>query len=205
MLNRAILPYKWPSLLPFTGINTDDKEFFQSLPKLKDTVITHRLALLYKKLCLCSVVFTPPDNNNENWKDGTMQEYWDNKRTTLLELMDSAESMKGLFGDCRTLNDTFYMISVNIFRSLPLKVDPQGMGEEEEVVFTDPLWQHLHIVYELLLRLVTTTPLDQTLLRKCIDTKFIVNLIDLFKSEDMKEREILKVYYIIILLILLLK
>lgn len=84
------------------------------------------------------------------------------------------------------------MISVNIFRSLPIKIEPQGMGEEEEVVFTDPLWQHLHIVYELLLRLVTTTPLDQTLLRKCIDTKFIVNLIELFKSEDMKEREILK-------------
>lgn len=91
MLNRAILPYTWPSLLAYSG-EQKDKEYFNSLPKLKDTIIAHRLSLLFKKLCLCSVIFIPQDNTNV-WKDG-LQEQWDMKRTTLLELMDSAESMK---------------------------------------------------------------------------------------------------------------
>mmetsp|Transcript_557 Transcript_557/g.945 ORF Transcript_557/g.945 Transcript_557/m.945 type:complete len:322 (+) Transcript_557:63-1028(+) len=66
-------------------------------------------------------------------------------------------------------------------------IDP----EEEEPVF-EAAWPHLQIVYEFFLRFIVSGDLDVRLMRKFITMDFVNNLLDLFDSEDPRERDYLK-------------
>ncbi|RYG55626.1 hypothetical protein EON66_04860 [archaeon] len=48
-------------------------------------------------------------------------------------------------------------LRMNLFRPLVEAPAPSGDPDEGEIVFTDPEWSHLNIIYELLLRLVRGT------------------------------------------------
>merc|ERR1719336_668185 len=88
------------------------------------------------------------------------------------------------------------MIGDNLFRSLPLSPYADQGGEfdpEEDDPALDPQWPHLQLCYEYLLRFVVSNQADVKLLRKHIDKyRFLVSMIDLFKSEDPRERDYLK-------------
>ncbi|ONM38073.1 Serine/threonine protein phosphatase 2A 59 kDa regulatory subunit B' eta isoform [Zea mays] len=64
------------------------------------------------------------------------------------------------------------------------------MEEEESVM--DPAWSHLQIVYELFLRFIQSPETNAKLAKRYIDHGFIIRLLDLFDSEDPREREYLK-------------
>jgi serine/threonine-protein phosphatase 2A regulatory subunit B' len=81
---------------------------------------------------------------------------------------------------------------MNLFRPLPKAPPPSGDPDEEEVVFADPQWPHLSIVYEILLRLVSTEQIDLTLKKKVIDTTLVRQMLSLFDSEETRERDYLK-------------
>ena len=87
------------------------------------------------------------------------------------------------------------MIKRNIFRPLPV-VKKQGLaGEtpmEEEEVIIDPSWPHLQPVYEFFLQLIINESVDMKSLRSFITHKFIQEFLELFDSEEPKEREYLK-------------
>jgi len=53
-------------------------------------------------------------------------------------------------------------------------------------------WPHLQYVYEFLLRFVVSNETDPKIVKKYIDTSFLVKLLDLFDSEDPRERDYLK-------------
>ncbi|XP_044507657.1 serine/threonine protein phosphatase 2A 57 kDa regulatory subunit B' beta isoform-like isoform X2 [Mangifera indica] len=63
---------------------------------------------------------------------------------------------------------------------------------EDEDPWMDPAWPHLQIVYEILLRYIVSSEKDTKLAKKFIDHTFVLKLIDLFASEDPREREFLK-------------
>ncbi|KAL0403519.1 UNVERIFIED_CONTAM: Serine/threonine protein phosphatase 2A regulatory subunit B' beta isoform [Sesamum radiatum] len=63
---------------------------------------------------------------------------------------------------------------------------------EEDDMFMDPAWPHLQLVYELLLRYVVSPDTDTKLAKRFIDHLFVTKLLELFDSEDMREREYLK-------------
>eukprot|EP00262_Sarcandra_glabra_P016228 TRINITY_DN5228_c0_g3_i1.p1 TRINITY_DN5228_c0_g3~~TRINITY_DN5228_c0_g3_i1.p1 ORF type:complete len:352 (+),score=50.73 TRINITY_DN5228_c0_g3_i1:59-1057(+) len=56
----------------------------------------------------------------------------------------------------------------------------------------DPAWPHLQIVYEFLLRFVASSETDAKLAKRYVDHSFVLRLLDLFDSEDPREREYLK-------------
>ncbi|KAJ6674656.1 SERINE/THREONINE PROTEIN PHOSPHATASE 2A PP2A REGULATORY SUBUNIT B [Salix viminalis] len=56
----------------------------------------------------------------------------------------------------------------------------------------EPAWPHLQIVYEFLLRFVASSETDAKLAKRYIDHSFVLRLLDLFDSEDQREREYLK-------------
>lgn len=58
--------------------------------------------------------------------------------------------------------------------------------------FFDPSWPHLHLVYELLLRYVVSSDTDTKIAKRYIDHFFVMKLLDLFDSDDPRERECLK-------------
>ncbi|KAD7479578.1 hypothetical protein E3N88_02714 [Mikania micrantha] len=64
-------------------------------------------------------------------------------------------------------------------------------GEEEEHSM-DPAWPHLGVIYEVLLRFVHSPETDAKVAKRYIDHGFILRWLDLFESEDPREREYLK-------------
>lgn len=149
-----------------------------------------RSTLFVHKLRLCSIMF---DWSNEegSQKDIKAKEV---KRTQLLELVDYLGKNKNLPMSEPTLVEIIKMVSTNFFRTLsPRYPDTEGAGEgEDEVPVTEPSWPHLQIVYEFFLRFIVHVEVDAKILKKYINGPFILKILDLFDSEDSREREYLK-------------
>eukprot|EP00484_Ammonia_sp_Unknown_P018022 CAMPEP_0197026590 /NCGR_PEP_ID=MMETSP1384-20130603/6641_1 /TAXON_ID=29189 /ORGANISM="Ammonia sp." /LENGTH=493 /DNA_ID=CAMNT_0042455283 /DNA_START=2239 /DNA_END=3720 /DNA_ORIENTATION=+ len=143
-----------------------------------------RKALFIKKLKLCCIIFDftvgDADQNRQLAKEM--------KRTYLLELVEYISQSKHWFSeDCVPV--ILEMIGTNLFRSLPPPVYDDFDPEEDEPNF-DPSWPHLQFVYEFFHRFVMTA--DVKVIRRYIDKRFLLNMIDLFNSEDPRERDYLK-------------
>eukprot|EP00898_Chlorokybus_atmophyticus_P003755 jgi/Chlat1/4380/Chrsp29S04525 len=162
--------------------------FAEPLPSFRDVPASERQALFVKKLHLCSYVFDFTDATN-HVKEKEI------KRQTLLELVDYVNTGSGKFTEA-VFQDITYMLSCNLFRTLPPSSHDNANSEnydpEEEEPTLEPAWPHLQIVYEFLLRYVISNETDAKVARKYIDTNFVLRLLDLFDSEDPRERDYLK-------------
>ncbi|KAJ4708371.1 Serine/threonine protein phosphatase 2A regulatory subunit [Melia azedarach] len=152
----------------------------------KDVTNPQKQNLFVSKLNLCCEVsdFSDPDKNTAGQ---------DLKRQTLIELADFVSSGSAKFTE-PAIAAMCKMCSVNLFRVFPPKCRSNGTGgetEDEEPMF-DPAWSHLQIVYDLLVRFVSYSSLDVKVAKKYVDHLFILRLLDLFDSEDPRERDCLK-------------
>ena len=158
----------------------------QDLPRLRQAHAWKRRALLRRKMILCTVQFNfhqPKQHEQEK----------EQKRLALLELIDYCDNVRGAFNDAAIFHDLMRMIQENLCRSLPSESYAADMeDDEEEGMFAEPSWPHLSIVYETLLRVVQSNEIDLSIKKKYIDSRFVVRLLELFNSQDMREREYLK-------------
>lgn len=119
------------------------------------------------------------------------------KRSTLLELVNYLTVFKPVFVD-EELSSIFEMLQINLFRPLPLSSSEGSANTtyqynpEEDEPMSESSWPHLQVIYEFLLRLVTSSETDSKLMDKYINKKFILSLLQLFSSEDPRERDYLK-------------
>ncbi|RAL46914.1 unnamed protein product [Cuscuta campestris] len=161
---------------------------YEPLPNFRDVPSSEKQNLFIKKLNMCCIVFdfTDPTKN--------MKEK-DIKRQTLMELVDYVASVNVKFTET-AMQEIIKMVSTNLFRSLTPQPRENKILEafdlEEEEPMMDPTWPHLQIVYEFLLRFVASPETDAKLAKRYIDHSFIIRLLDLFDSEDPREREYLK-------------
>lgn len=81
---------------------------------------------------------------------------------------------------------------MNLFRSLPRADDTPGEPDDEEDAFMDPQWPRLAVAYEFLLHLVSQDGVELSAKKKVIDPSFVRQLLLLFDSEDVRERDYLK-------------
>ncbi|KAF5726218.1 putative protein phosphatase 2a regulatory subunit [Tripterygium wilfordii] len=159
----------------------------EPLVPFKDVPSAERMNLFVSKVSLCCVTFdfTEPTNNS-------MEK--DFKKHTLLELVDFVSSGSMRFSEPAILA-MCRMCAVNLFRVFPpnylFHLGGNGGEDDEEPVF-DPAWPHLQIVYELLLKFITSSCLDAKVAKKYIDHSFMLRLLDLLDSEDPRERDCLK-------------
>ncbi|KAL8193559.1 hypothetical protein R6Q57_026694 [Mikania cordata] len=158
------------------------------LPKLNDVPNSEKESLLVRKLNMCCVVFDFTDLTT-NLKEKEI------KRQILVELVDYIPSANGKFSETVML-EVVKMVSANIFRRLTPQPRDNKMletfdGEEEEHSM-DPAWPHLGVIYEVLLRFVHSPETDAKVAKRYIDHGFILRWLDLFESEDPREREYLK-------------
>lgn len=86
------------------------------------------------------------------------------------------------------------MISKNLFRTFSNKsykkqasVDP-----DEDEPHLEEAWPHLQLVYELLLKFIMTCHLKNEVLAAHITNDFVKSYLELFDSEDPRERDYLK-------------
>lgn len=88
----------------------------------------------------------------------------------------------------------YLQFATNLFRSIPPQVNPTGEAfdpEEDEPVL-ELAWPHLQIVYEFFLRFVESPEFNTNFAKRYIDQSFVLNLLELFDSEDPRERDFLK-------------
>ena len=159
----------------------------EPLVPFKDVPNGEKPNLFVSKVSLCCVVFDFSDPNKNSAEK-------DFKRQALVDLVNYVESASSRFMEpmvaacCR-------MFAINLFRVFPPNCRSSssggGEGEEEEPMF-DPAWPHLHLVYDLLLKFIGSSSLDAKVGKKYFDHTFIVRLLELFDSEDPRERDCLK-------------
>ena len=161
---------------------------YEALPSFRDVPNSEKQTLFIRKLSLCCVVFDFTDPT-KNLKEKEI------KRQTLVELVDYVTSANGKFTE-NVMQEIIKMVSVNLFRTLTSPPRENKVLEafdlEEEEPSMDPAWSHLQIVYEFLLRFVASPETDAKLAKRYIDHSFVLRLLDLFDSEDPREREYLK-------------
>lgn len=155
----------------------------QPLGLLKDTSPAEQQELFTKKLQQCCVVFDFMDPVS----DLKGKEI---KRATLNELVDYIASARGVLTEA-VYPKIIEMVDANIFRTLPPSDNPDFDPEEDDPTL-EASWPHLQIVYEFFLRFLESAEFQPTIAKKHIDQKFVLQLLELFDSEDPRERDFLK-------------
>lgn len=175
--------------LQIPELDEDTKRFIfaEKLPEFREVPNASKPNLFAKKLHLCAFLcdFTDPG------KEVLEKEI---KRTTLLELVAYVNGGPGKFTDA-VAEDMVFMLSNNLFRTLPPSknhTEGEAFDPEEDEPTLEPSWPHLQLVYDLLLRYVVSSDTDARQAKKYIDHSFILKLLELFDSEDPRERDYLK-------------
>jgi len=165
--------------------------YAEVLPAFRDVPAGDRQALFARKLQLCSFTFDFSDASAHVAEKEV-------KRQTLLELVEYVNTGQGKFTEALA-DDVTRMVSANLFRALPPPgheltgvVAGEAFDVEEEEPALEAAWPHLQIVYEFLLRFVVSNDTDAKSAKRFIDTGFVLRLLELFDSEDPRERDYLK-------------
>ncbi|XP_067013499.1 serine/threonine-protein phosphatase 2A 56 kDa regulatory subunit epsilon isoform-like [Anabrus simplex] len=155
----------------------------QVLPNLKDVPSIEQEELFIRKLRQCCKIF----NFMDPVCDLMGKEI---KRSTLNELIDFITTGRGVLTE-PVYPEIVKMVSANLFRTLPPSENPEFDPEEDDPTL-EASWPHLQLVYELLLRFLESPEFQPTIGKKYIDQKFVLQLLELFDSEDPRERDFLK-------------
>ncbi|KAJ3218865.1 minichromosome maintenance protein 5 [Dinochytrium kinnereticum] len=151
-----------------------------------DVGASERQDLFLKKIGQCNVIF----DFNDALSDLKGKEI---KRQTLTELVEYITNNRGVITE-PIYPEVIGMFSINLFRTIPPQVNPTGdaFDPEEDEPVLEQAWPHLQIVYEFFLRFIESPDFNTNIAKKYIDQHFILQLLDLFDSEDPRERDFLK-------------
>jgi serine/threonine-protein phosphatase 2A regulatory subunit B' len=162
------------------------REKLERLPLLRSVSSDEVEALVLKKLKQCRVVFdfTKP-LSDVGQKDI--------KRDALLELVEYFSLNRG-FLTVNIYKEITEMIAVNLFRPLPPHLNPMGAeyDPEEDEPILEAAWPHIQLVYELFLRFIESPEFNHGVAKQFVTKSFVLQLIELFGSEDPRERDYLK-------------
>ncbi|KAI4504176.1 hypothetical protein M0802_000647 [Mischocyttarus mexicanus] len=180
----TVLPQEPPKFYPAT--------FALHYQQLQPLVIetqqgNEREELFIQKLRQCCVLF---DFESDPLSDLKWKEV---KRTALHEMVDYVTKNKNVITEA-IYPEAVNMFAVNLFRTLPPSSNPNGaeFDPEEDEPTLEAAWPHLQLVYEFFLRLLESQDFQPSIARRYIDQKFVLQLLELFDSEDPRERDFLK-------------
>ncbi|KAL3320726.1 Serine/threonine-protein phosphatase 2A 56 kDa regulatory subunit delta isoform [Cichlidogyrus casuarinus] len=169
---------------PFTE---DGNKLFEQLESLEDVPPEKREDLFYKKLQQCCIVYEFAYDQLSDLKDK------DNKKFTLNELIAYVANNTDNITE-RIYPAVVELIRTNLFRTLSPPSNPSDaeFDPEEDEPSLEAAWPHIQLVYEFLLRFIESPGFSSTLAKKYIDQKFVQELLELFDSEDPRERDLVK-------------
>jgi len=166
-------------------------DLLKPIASFPETAAANRPELLIKKLRLCQVMFDWSEDAGKAVRAAEVEHRAKEvKRQQLLELVDYIGKNKNIFTE-PVLVEIIKMVATNLFRALPPKQSVNGETDEEDPVF-EPSWPHLQIVYEFFLRFIVSSDVDVRTLKKHITGSFVLRILELFDSEDHRERDYLK-------------
>lgn len=157
------------------------------LPLISEADLNVQEELFLKKLEQCMVIFDFLLDPLSDLK------YKDIKRGALNECIDHITMNNG-FITPEIYPAIIKMFSTNIFRVLSPPSHPIGtdFDPDEDDPTLEASWPHLQLVYDLFFRFIESADFQSNLARDYIDQKFVTNLLELFDSEDPRERDFLK-------------
>ncbi|EIM90124.1 protein phosphatase 2A regulatory B subunit [Stereum hirsutum FP-91666 SS1] len=163
-----------------------EKVEIERLPPFLETPPAERPQLFIKKLNQCHVLFDFNDASSE-LKGKQI------KAQTLHEMLEYITTQRSVITE-NVYPEVVKMFATNLFRAIPPPVNPTGdaFDPEEDEPVLELAWPHLKIVYEFFLRFVESPDFNTNLAKRYIDQTFVLNLLELFDSEDPRERDFLK-------------
>lgn len=177
---------KLPKKQKSSRFHAIEKVELEKIPSLKEAPISKRTDYFIQKLIQCQVMFdfTDPDSNLKNKEI---------KRQALQDMLEYVATTKGAITD-PVYPEVIRMVSINLFRTMPPctvdKEDYYDLEEDEPVL--EASWPHLQLVYEFFLRFVESRDFSVNMGKRYIDHQFILQTLELFDSEDPRERDFLK-------------
>ncbi|KAE8154219.1 phosphatase 2A regulatory B subunit-domain-containing protein [Aspergillus avenaceus] len=158
----------------------------EKLPGFHEVPPNRRQELFMQKIDQCNIIF----DFNDPTADMKSKEI---KRLALHELLDYVANNRSV------ITEPMYprvveMFAKNLFRPIPPPVTPQGEAfdpEEDEPVL-EVAWPHIQVVYEFFLRFIESQDFNTNIAKSYIDHHFVLQLLELFDSEDPRERDFLK-------------
>ncbi|CAH8432821.1 unnamed protein product [Heterobilharzia americana] len=168
--------------------NAPKSRELEPLPLIKDADSQeNREQLFIQKLQQCSVVFEFVPDLLSDLKDKEV------KRAALHELTEYLTENSGIITDS-VYPEVVRMVEANLFRTLPPPSNPSGaeFDPEEDEPTLEAAWPHLQLVYEFLLRFIESPNFQPNVAKRYFDTKFVLQLLELFDSEDPRERDLVK-------------
>ncbi|XP_055905257.1 serine/threonine-protein phosphatase 2A 56 kDa regulatory subunit gamma isoform isoform X1 [Eupeodes corollae] len=157
-----------------------------SLALLREVSNSEREELFIQKLRQCCTLFDFSEPLSDlKWKEV--------KRAALHEMVDYLTNQNGVI-TAEIYPEAINMFAVNLFRTLPPSSNPNGaeFDPEEDEPTLESSWPHLQFVYELFLRFLESPDFQPNIAKRYIDHQFVLQLLELFDSEDPRERDFLK-------------
>ncbi|KAF9210221.1 hypothetical protein BGZ59_009741 [Podila verticillata] len=182
----AIPISKTPRRQRSSRFHVTERVTLERLQALDEVAHIDRQELFLKKIGQCAVIFDFNDASSE-LKGKEI------KRQTLSEILEYITNNRGVITE-PVYPEVVNMFATNLFRTIPPQVNPTGdaFDPEEDEPVLELAWPHLQIVYEFFLRFIESADFNTNLAKKFIDHHFILQLLELFDSEDPRERDFLK-------------
>ncbi|XP_076032074.1 serine/threonine-protein phosphatase 2A 56 kDa regulatory subunit gamma isoform-like isoform X11 [Oratosquilla oratoria] len=165
--------------------NVTKNRELQKLPPLKDAAQNEREELFINKIQQCGVLFDFVSDplSDLKWKEV--------KRAALSEMVEYVTTQRQVITE-PVYPEVVYMFALNLFRTLPPSSNPSEFDPEEDEPTLEAAWPHLQLVYEFFLRFLESPDFQPSIAKRYIDQKFVLQLLELFDSEDPRERDFLK-------------
>jgi len=111
----------------------------------------------------------------------------------LIDILDDQSAFDYLLTE-ENLRESMKMIEVNIFRTFANKNNKkqQQVDPDEDEPHLEEAWPHLQLVYELFLKFMMSNHFSGKTMANNISQNFISQFLELFDSEDPRERDYLK-------------
>ncbi|KAF8460622.1 serine/threonine-protein phosphatase 2A regulatory subunit delta isoform [Kalaharituber pfeilii] len=177
---------KTPKRQHSSRFDISEKRELERLPNFNEVPPAKRQELFLQKLEQCNVIF----DFNDASADMKPKEI---KRVALHELLDYVSNNRSVITE-PMYPKVVEMFAKNLFRPIPPPVNPVGdaFDPEEDEPVLEVAWPHIQVVYEFFLRFIESQDFNTNIAKQYIDHHFVLQLLELFDSEDPRERDFLK-------------
>ncbi|AMD18827.1 HBL075Cp [Eremothecium sinecaudum] len=156
------------------------------LPSFDDVPPEEQIPLFIAKVDQCNIMFDFSDPSFDIHGKEI-------KRLTLQELIEFIVTNRFTYTE-EMYAHVVNMFKINLFRPIPPPVNPVGdvYDPDEDEPVNELAWPHMQCVYEFFLRFVESPDFNHQIAKQYIGQDFILKLLELFDSEDIRERDCLK-------------
>ncbi|CAI5757708.1 unnamed protein product [Candida verbasci] len=156
------------------------------LPNFDEVLPEDQIQLFIQKIDQCNIMF--------DFGDATFDiRGKEIKRITLQELIAFISNNRFTYTD-EMYKHVVTMFKKNLFRPIPPPVNPVGeiYDPDEDEPVSELAWPHMQAIYEFFLRFIESPDFQHQIAKQYIDHDFILRILELFDSEDPRERDCLK-------------